>query len=176
MSTRLRRAYLLAGLLAIAASAQPVNESQLKAAYVYNLAKFVEWPAGTFKNAADPIAICVLGQSPIQRSVEEAAHAEAVDDRKLTVHYLADARQSAGCQILFIATSERKRVRSILQDLPAAGLLTVGDTDGFLEEGGAVNFSLEGSRVRIDINMGVVAKQSLRISPKLLSLARIVKK
>src|SRR5260370_7682249 len=105
MSSRLRRAYLLAVLLAIAASAQPVNEYQLKAAYVYNLAKFVEWPAGTFKNAADPIAICVLGQSPIQRSLEEAAHAEAVDDRKLTVHYLPHPPQSPRSPIPFIPTS-----------------------------------------------------------------------
>jgi hypothetical protein len=176
MTNRLRFAILLAALLTASASGQPVNEYQMKAAYVYNLAKFVEWPAGAFRNATDPIAICVLGQSPIQNLLEDAVRGEAIDNRKLTVHRLSDIQQAGACHILFIAPPERKQLRSILRELQTPGVLTVGEMDGFLEEGGAVNFSLEGNRIRIDINISAAGQQKLRISPKLLSLARIVKK
>lgn len=176
MINRTRCAFLLAVLPAIGAMGQPVNEYQMKAAYVYNLAKFVEWPAGTFKNPTDPISICVLGQSPVQTPLEEAVHGESIDDRKLIVRSLGNVQQATACHILFVAAAGHQHLRSVLRDIPASGLLTVGDTEGFLDDGAAVNFSLEGSRVRIDINISAVAKQGLRISPKLLSLARIVKK
>jgi hypothetical protein len=172
----LRFAALLAALLSSVLSAQQVNEYYVKAAYVYNLTKFVEWPPQVFKNGSDSIVICVLGQSPIQEALLEAVKGEKIDGRTLLVHQLPAAEQVRGCHLLFIAASDRKRTRSILEDLKAAGTLTVGEAEDFLDEGGAVNFKLEGSRVRIEVNLNAVERHGLRISPKLLSLARVVRK
>jgi hypothetical protein len=167
---------ILAALLNTAGKAEQVNENNLKAAYVYNLAKFVEWPPQSFQNATDPIVICVLGESPVQNALAEAVNGERIDDRKLVVYRYAAVQQMGHCHLLFIASSERKHLRSILRDPKTSGMLTVGETADFLEEGGAVNFRLEGNRVRIEVNMNAVEQRKLRISPKLLSLAQIVRK
>jgi hypothetical protein len=171
----LRFALLLTALLGAVVSAQEVNEYYIKAAYVYNLTKFVEWPPQVFKNGSDPIVICVAGQSPIQEALLEAVKGESIDGRKLLVRQFPAAGQ-AGCHVLFIAAPERKRTRSILEDLKTQGTLTIGETEDFLDEGGAVNFKLEGNKVRIEVNLSAVEVHGLRISPKLLSLARVVRK
>jgi hypothetical protein len=157
-------------------SAQQVNEYHIKAAYLYNLTKFVEWPPQVFPNAADPIVICVLGQSPIGDELAEAVKGERIDGRQLIVRPIPAVEQASRCHLLFIASDNRKHARSILEEVKTAGLLTVGETNGFLEEGGVVNFKLEGNKVLIEINMNAAERQKLRISSKLLSLVRVVRK
>lgn len=159
-----------------AANALEVDEYHIKAAYVYNLAKFVEWPSGAFRSATEPIAICVLGQSPIADALEEAVAGEKIDQRRLTVRRVSDVQGANTCHILFIAACSRKHLRSILASLKTDGTLTVGETDDFLEKGGALNFLLEGNKVRIEVNMNAVERQALHISSRLLSLARVVRK
>jgi hypothetical protein len=176
MAHPLKFAGLLAALLGSVLSAQQVNEYYVKAAYVYNLTKFVEWPPQVFKNGSDPIVICILGQSPILEALLEAVKGERVDGRTLIVQQFPAAEQVHGCHLLFIAASDRKRTRSILEDVKASGTLTVGEAEDFLDEGGAVNFKLEGNRIRIEVNLTAVERHGLRISPKLLSLARVVRK
>jgi hypothetical protein len=163
-------------LLATTAQAQRVSEQNVKAAYVYNLARFVEWPAQSLHTHTAPITLCILGQTPVSSALAEAVKGEKIDDRALLVQPLSTARQAGGCHVLFIAASERKDLHVILSDLKDVGLLTVGETEEFLDEGGAVNFKLEGTKVRIEINMNAVDRQKLRISPRLLSLARVVRK
>ncbi len=176
MAHRLSFALVLGALVTAGARGQPINEYQMKAAYVYNLVKFVEWPPEAFKSASDPITICVLGQSPILQTLNEAVSGEMIEDRKLIVRQVSDVGQASNCQILFIGSSDRKYSQSILRDLTTTGILTVGETAGFTAEGGVVNFRLDGNRVRIEINLTAAGQQKLRISPKLLSLAQIVKK
>jgi hypothetical protein len=176
MTRWLRFIFLLGALLSGEMSGQQINEYQMKAAYLYNFAKFVEWPPQVFKNAADPIGICVLGQSPILHSLEEVVNGEMIEDRKLIVHPISALEQVSGCRILFIGSPDRKYLRSILQDIKMTGILTVGEAEGFTAEGGVANFRLEGNKVRIEINLNAAGQQKLRISPKLLSLAQVVKK
>ncbi len=176
MVHRLSFAGVLAAFLCAQLSAQQVNEYDIKAAYVFNLTKFVEWPPQVFKNGADPIKICIFGQSPVQEALLEAVKGERIDDRTLLVRQVAAVEQVRGCHLAFIASSERKRALAILEDLKTSGTLTVGETESFLDEGGAVNFRLEGNKVRIEVNLNAVERQGLRISPKLLSLTRVVRK
>jgi len=173
---RISLAVLLGVLLSASGPAQSVSEYQMKAAYVYNLAKFVEWPAQAFKASNDPLTICVLGQSPILVTLNEAVNGESIDERKLLVRQVSDVQQASNCHILFIASSDRKYFQDILRNLKTPGVLTVGESEGFAEEGGVVDFRLEGKKVRIEINLNAAGQQKLRISPKLLSLAQIVKK
>jgi YfiR/HmsC-like len=153
----------------------PVEEYRLKAAFVASFAGFVEWPPDILKNPHDPIVICILGENPFGSALDRAAGGKSVQDHQLAVHAIADVRQAAGCQILFVSASESKHFRSILKDPQLSGILTVGDTHDFTSQGGVINLQLESDRIRILINTNAVEQGRLRISSKLLSLARIVK-
>ncbi len=152
------------------------DEYHVKAAFLYNFAKFVEWPPATFKTRQDPIVICVLGASPFQKILEEAVNGKTVEGRKFAVHQIEDLEPKCDCQILFVPSSGRKRYRSMAGGLRGSGILTVGETPGFTEEGGVINFKLEGDRLRFEINVEAAERERLRISSKLLGLAEIVKK
>jgi hypothetical protein len=169
-------ALVIGGFSGAPAQGQPVDEYQVKAAFLYNFAKFVEWPPQAFLSASAPLTICVLGPNPFGRSIEEAVDGKVVDDRKLVVRQFADVRQVNGCHILFVSSPERKSLRAILGELRESAILTVGETQGFTAEGGVISLELEGERVRFEVNLYAASQQKLRISSKLLSLARIVKK
>jgi hypothetical protein len=157
------------------ARGQPIDEYRLKAACLYNFAKFVEWPAESFKGPADPIVVCILGDTPLGGALGPAVKGKPIGDRSLVIREIPAMLRAGGCQILFISSSEGKRSRAILGESRPAGILTVGETDGFASEGGVVNFKIDGGRVRIQINVDAAERAKLRISPKLLSLAQIVK-
>jgi len=165
----------LAGvLLSTALYGQTVNEYRIKAAFVYNFAKFVEWPAGGSKGASDLFTICVLGKNPFGEALAEVVNGKTIENRPLIVRQLAEVQEAAACRILFVSSSERKNFRSILSGLRTAGILTVGEADTFCSEGGIVTFKVEDGRVRIQINPDAAADAKLHISSKLLNLAQIV--
>jgi YfiR/HmsC-like len=151
------------------------DEYQVKAAFLYNFAKFVEWPPGTFANSNDPIGICIVGQNPFGSTLENMVQGKKVGDRAFVVRRLPDTQQAKSCQILFIAAGEWKRVRALLDVLKGSPVLTVGETDDFTSSGGVIAFQLEGPRVRIQIALETAVRAKLRISSKLLSLAEIAK-
>jgi hypothetical protein len=162
-------------LLVAAVRGQTTDEYHVKAAFIYNFAKFVEWPPRTFKGRADPIGICVLGKDPFGDALTEAVNGKAIEGKPFAVREIADAQHASGCHILFIVGSERKRVRPILDAIRGAAILTVGETDGFASEGGMINFKIEAGRVRLQINIDAAEQAQLGISSKLLSLSEIVR-
>lgn len=167
-------------VIALGASAgaqgHAIDEYQVKAAFLYNFAKFVEWPPRSFKSASQSIAICILGENAFSPSLEQAVAGKVIEGRGFVVRQISNTQQAARCQILFVSASERTRSRSILDDLKSSGVLTVGETDGFAGQGGVINFKLADDRVRIEINLQAAEREQIRISSKLLSLAQIVKK
>jgi hypothetical protein len=175
MALKLRRA-LSAGiwiiLLANAAAAQS-DDKQLKVVFLANLAKFVEWPPNAFKNARDPIICCILGDGMSGRALEEAASRQSIDSRKLILHHISNPTQSSRCHMLFISEGEGKRWQSMTAQLKGRGILTVGETPEFTTEGGIVSFKLHEDKARIQINLDEAAKEKLKFSSKLLSLAKI---
>ncbi len=174
---RFSLALLLGGSHIQAAQGQSLDEYQVKAAFLFNFAKFVEWPAQTFRSPTDPINICILGQDPFGDALEHAVKGKTVETRVFLVPFrISEVHQASGCQILFISSTERKRVRAILAELKAPGVLTVGETEGFAVQGGMINFKLEDGRVRLEVNVEATERGQLRISSKLLNLAQIVRK
>jgi hypothetical protein len=163
-------------LLPSNARGQMADEYRVKAAFLYNFARFVTWPSQTFKNTTDPMVICVLGKDDFGESLTQAVSGNTVEGRPFGVRRIADSRQAGGCQILFISSSERKHLADIFAALPARAVLTVGETDSFTSEGGIVNLKMEEGRVRIQINLAAAEVGHLSISAKLLSLAQIVRK
>ena len=166
---------LLLGLASIVSAHGEVEEYQLKAAVVYNFAKFVQWPARSFSSPSDPITVCVLGQNPFGQWLSGTLAGKVVGGRAFVVQPAADGQAVARCQILFVASSERKRFRSILTEIKTEGVLTVGDTPGFAGLGGVVNLRVDGETVRLEVNLEAAKQKNLQISAKVLALAQIVK-
>ena len=137
---RLVRGALLA-LLAIpstvnAGTSPTIDEYQLKAAVLYNFAKFVEWPPETFQGPADPITLCILGENPFGNGLDQTIRGKSIGDRKITIRQISDGRQVTGCQIVFVGSAERKRLRALLAEGRSSGVLIVGDSENFaLTEG-----------------------------------------
>lgn len=162
---------LVAVLSSIHAETPLADEYPVKAAFLFNFAKFVEWPADAFKSPADPIAICVLGQNPFGTALEDVVRGKTVANRTFVVREISNAQQASTCQIVFVSASERKHFRFLLDGLKERSILTVGEGDDSTANGGIINFKLKDARVRIEIDPGAAGRAGLRISSKLLSLA-----
>jgi len=167
--------FVLGGALLASTQTQEMDEYKVKALFLYNFAKFVEWPDDVFPSPTAPITLCVLGVDPFGTMIDEAVSHRFVGRRPLVVRRTSDMRNAAGCQILFVSASERGRVEAILNSVKGTGVLTVGETANFITAGGAIRFLLvDGSKVRFEINPHEAARQHLRISPNVLNLAKIV--
>jgi hypothetical protein len=157
-----------------AAPDQPTDEYQVKAAFIYNFAKFIQWPPSTFQNANEPFAICIMGQDPFARSLEDTVAGRAIEGHPLSVHHISGLKQVAGCQIVFIGSAENKRSLPALDEIRTPGILTIGESDSTGASGVIINFRLDGNKVRFDIDLVAADREKLRISSRLLSLAHLV--
>jgi hypothetical protein len=167
---------IAAGLLCISAAAgQSLDEYQVKAGFVSSFANFVEWPPEAFKGPHDPFAICILGRSPFGHSLEDLVAGKVVENRGFVVREISEVSQAGGCHILFITSSERLRFRAILAKLGDQSVFSIGDTNDFIAEGGVANLRIESGKVRIEINAEAAKEKNLRISSRLMQLAKIAK-
>jgi hypothetical protein len=158
----------------VRAQAPAFDEYQVKAAFLFNFAKFVKWPADAFSSADEPIGICILGQNPFGSVLEETVRGKVVANRTFVVLQNPDALHVSRCHIVFVSASEGKR-SFIFEDLKNKRVLTISETDGVNWGGGVIGLSLKDGRVRIEIDPAAVERAGLRISSKLLSLAEIKK-
>jgi hypothetical protein len=154
------------------ARAQSAPEPALKAAFLYNFAKFAEWPADAAP--ADPLTICVFGDAAIADALDETVKGRTVDGRKATV-VRVKPDGFRGCHVLYVAGLDAKRAQAIVDELKGAPVLTVGDREQFAQSGGIAGLFVEQGRMRFAINIEAAQRCRLRISSRLLSLAKIVK-
>ena len=148
-----------------------LTESKLKAAFLFNFTKFVEWPPSAFTTADSPVVIGILGNNPFGDNLEAIIHDKKINDRIIVVKAMSSLAEVTNCQVLFISNSEKGKVSEIVAAIGRASILTVGDTDGFLEAGVTIDFTKEGNKVRFQINESASKRAGLKISSKLLSLA-----
>jgi hypothetical protein len=152
-----------------------VDEYKLKAAMLYHLTRFVEWPASAYLDRHSPILLCILGQDPFANSLTSAIPKETDNGRLVFIRHLQSEMEIPGCHILYISSSERKITAHIFSTLNGSSVLTVGEMAQFAAHGGIIQFSLEEQHVRFDINLDAASRAGLKISSKLLLLAQIVK-
>ncbi len=164
----------LIGGLAIAAAAQAPTEYQVKAAFLYNFSRFVQWPSEARGHETE-FVVTVLGKDPFGRVLEEALRGKTVDDKPIVIRRVSRASEMGPSQLLFVAASESDHLRAILEQVGAQPVLTVSDADGFAERGGIIGFKLEEQRVRLQVNLTAAERAQLRISSQLLRLAEIVR-
>jgi hypothetical protein len=149
-------------------------EYEIKAAFLYNFTKFVEWPAETFPHVSTPVSLCVFGEDPFGGSLDAVVQGETLNGHRLAVRRPRDLTAARECQVLFISGSEKGRASEALSALKGTSVLTVGEGKDFLDQGGVIRLFLEQSRVRFDINLDAAERNHLKISSKLLALARTV--
>jgi hypothetical protein len=171
-------AVILAALIptlhgAIGADQTP-TEYQVKAAYIFNFLKFVEWPEDPGPDPHGKWVIGFVGDTPVAEELIHLVEGKNVLGRDLQVKKFQATDNLHGCNILFIGESERKRMPSILSELRGSSVLTVAEMDNFIGAGGMIQFVTEDSRVRVAIDVGATGRAHLKVSSKLLSLARSV--
>jgi hypothetical protein len=171
--TRSRRVLeaVLAAAIAVSVFGQSFNEYQVKAAFLFNFANFVEWPEGTFTSTDEPFTVCLVGRSPIEHAFEPLAGRTTADGRSFAVREIGNGQDTGACQIVFISASERLRYRSIVEKLRGS-ILVVGETSDFVAQGGAVELLLSGNKIRMVIDARPAKERKLRISSHLLRLAQ----
>lgn len=153
------------------ARAQPGLEYEVKAAFVYNFIKFVEWPPDAL-GAQAPFRVCLLGEDPFRGRLDQTVRGDTVEGHPITVERLPLDGAAASCHLLFVPRAHANRGGAIARALANAPVLIVGESDGFLRAGGTVNLAVDSGRVRFDVNVGQAAMRRLRISSKLLRVAR----
>lgn len=144
------------------------DEYGLKAAFLYNLAKFIDWPAAKFTEEDCPLVIGVIGQEALER-FSAVVRDKMIDKHKVTVRLLAGEEEIKTCHILFITRSQKQRVAEMVEAASKAAVLTVGETDKFLEAGGMIRFYLESDNLRLEINDPAIRSAGLSIKANALS-------
>jgi hypothetical protein len=147
---------------------------EVKAAFVYNFAKFIEWPPEAFADETVPITLCILGHSQLGNALE-TIKGKPIKGRILEIKYAAKDTSLQACHMLFISASERTHLAEIFASLKVRPVLTIGDMKRFAHTGGMINFFMTNNRIRFEINLDRAEQASLKISSKLLNLATIVK-
>jgi YfiR/HmsC-like len=168
---------LLVALTALAGSmtalAQPsLSEYKLKALFLYNFGKFVEWPTNDFPSANAPMIIGVYGENPFGNDLKDIVKGQTINGHPLVVRQIILLSDLKTCHILFISASETSDLYSIMRAVRGAAVLTVGETREFIPAGGMIAFFIEDDKIRFEINPKAVRKAGLTISSKLLSLSK----
>lgn len=155
------------------ASAEPqarLSENQIKAAFLFNVAKFVEWPATD--DRSDDFVVGVIGSDFIGNVLYRLVSGKTVQGREIVVRRLRKDDDLQGCQIVFVGANESRHAADILLRVQARGVLTVGETPQFLSEGGLVRFYVDNNRIRFQINAAAAEQAGLKINSQLMGLAR----
>jgi hypothetical protein len=164
----------LLGGVKVAAQTAVATEYQVKAVFLFNFTQFVDWQPTAFTNAAEPFCIGIVGDDPFKGFLDETVKGEKVSGHPLVVRRCAGAGDVTGCQIIFINRSMGKQAEPVLAGLRGADVLTVGESEGFINDGGMIGFATEQNKIHLKINLAAAKEAHLTISSKLLRLADIV--
>jgi YfiR/HmsC-like len=165
---------LLLASLPLRAQNSTTAEYRAKANYLANFPSFVEWPQEASSSDKAPFLICVFGEFPFGTSLAELTRSTTVHDRRIEIRWIRKPQELSSCQILFVSRSERKRYNQALDAVRGRIVLTVGETPEFLDAGGILSFSSQHGPIEFDVNLEAANKTHLKISSRLLALARRV--
>jgi hypothetical protein len=167
----------LAGVVSGAGAESPSSkEQQLKARFIYNFLKFVEWPANRFQDTNAPLIIGVTGKGSISAALETTVKGRKINGRELIVKVVNSPETAKATHLLFVAPTEDGRFDTWLSGLAGACVLTVGESDQFGKSGGIIRFMPDGDKLRFEINMDAADQAGLKISAQLQKLAKAVRR
>jgi len=151
------------------------SEYELKAAFLYNLGNFITWPAKAYSSEEAPFFLCILGTDPFGENLDLITNNQKIAGRSIQISRLNNEVDARGCQLVFISNSEQNKMSRILNSLKNYPVLTVSDTDDFIEQGGMIMFVTTDNKVKLSIFPERLSSLSLKASAKLLQIAKIVK-
>jgi hypothetical protein len=155
-----------------AASAQAANEYEVKAAFLYNFTRFVDWPQ---PSGNGPFCIGIDGSDPFGGAMEEAVKGRSAGGRAIVIKRFKPGEEPAGCEMIFVSATDPKKMSAVLSRLKGVAVLTVGNAPGFCASGGDIGFDVQDNKVRLQVNPEAAQRARLQISSKLLSLATLVR-
>jgi hypothetical protein len=156
------------------AETRALKEHELKAAFVYNFTKFVEWPSSSFRDTNAPFVVAVAGHSPCTAELEKIAKERKLIGRQMIIKKVATFEAAQNAQALFISASENSRSKDWLAAVRGRSVLTIGESEPFCKQGGVINFLLEGEKIRFEININQAEAAGLKVSAQLQKLAKTV--
>ncbi len=162
---------ILCSTLYVHADYQSKPEYEVKSAFIYNIINFIEWPIEHRLNGA--INLCVVGKNHFGTALDSFEY-NTIGDQVFALKYVQSFQDIGDYNVVFICPSEKKRLKQILQTLDGTNILTIGDTKGFAQQGVIINFYIKEEKVRFEINVDAAKRANLKISAKLLRLAKIV--
>jgi hypothetical protein len=165
---------LLVTNLADGAEPTKFSASEIKGAFLVKFAMFVDWPENAFANARSPIVIGILGDDPFGPSFEAAVSREVAGGHPFVVKRFKELKDVNDCHILFVGNPESQRLPELFERVEKRHILTVGDQERFAHRGGMINFIKEGSKLRFEVNVAAVEAAGLKVSSRLLQLAKPV--
>lgn len=157
------------------AEQSPYEENQVKGAFLAKFALFVEWPKSAFASMNSPLTIGIIGEDPFGPQYEALLRKELANGRPFKVGRFQNPDEIKDCQILFVSSSESERLSDILKAVAGRPILVVGDQERFAHRGGMVNFVKDGGKLRFEVNTVAVESSGLKMSAKLLQVAKQVK-
>jgi len=163
--------WALAVIPSLQAQKASPTEYEVKAAYLYNFGRFVQWPSKATAHGGSPFTVCVLGQDPFGQALDAILAGESIDGANTAAARITKPQEAVNCRILFISSSEDSQLKQILVALEGRSVLTVSDLPLFSQRGGMVQFVLEGKRVRFEVNLTPVEHAHLALSSQLLKVA-----
>ena len=160
----------------LSAQGSKPTDFQVKAAYLYNFGRFVEWPTRTTATRGDAFTVCVLGQDPFGPALDATLAGETIGGKRVIARRIAAPQDSDNCQILFLSLTKGEGLERIIETVDKNSVLTVSDMPQFLERGGMIQFVSEGNRVRFEVNLTATQHAGLTLSSELLKVATAVRK
>jgi hypothetical protein len=149
-------------------------EYPVKLAFLYNVTKFVDWPSDSYRDSGAPFVLCIVGADPFRRDIEEELQTRSVVGHSIQVKTLRSNDILSVCHMIFVPVTEEGQAAKIVRGLKGSSTLTVGETEGFAALGGIINLTVESSRLHFEVNLLGAERARLRISAKMLALAKIV--
>ena len=151
------------------------TDYDVKAAYLYNFGRFVEWP-DSVATKSDSFNVCVLGQDPFGPALDATLAGETIGGKNVTARRISSPQEAVNCRILFMSSEEGSRLSKIMEALDKGSVLTVSDMPQFSQRGGMIQFVLEGKKVRFEVNLTAVQRAGLSLSSELLKVATTVRR
>jgi hypothetical protein len=164
----------LAGTSVAIAEEPMASEYQVKAAFLVNFPKYADWPAAAFSATNSPLVLAVAGETKVTDEIQKNIAGRTVNGRKIVLKRLATGEELGGCHILFISAAEQRRAPNLFTQLKDTSVLTVGETDDFLERGGIINLARRDQKIALEVNLTAANKARIKISSKLLAVASVV--
>ena len=174
--TAVAAAWVFLAIPALQAQNPRPTDYEVKAAYLYNFGRFIEWPGKVTAAQGGSFTVCVLGRDPFGPRLDATLAGETIGGKTIVAKRISNADESGNCRILFLSLTDESRLDKIIADLDKKAVLTVSDAPQFVTRGGMIQFVLEGNRIRFEVNLAATRRAGLSLSSELLKVATAVRR